>query len=29
MVMDTLGDKLAKTEVETLCDRKARRIENL
>ena len=29
MVMDTLGDTLAKTEVETLCDRKAGRIENL
>ena len=29
MVMDTLGNKLAKTEVETLCDRKAGRIENL
>ena len=29
MVMDTLGDKLAKTEVETLCDRKAGRIQNL
>ena len=29
MVMDTLGDKLPKTEVETLCDRKAGRIENL
>ena len=29
MVMDTLGDTLAKTELETLCDRKAKRIENL
>ena len=29
MVMDTLGDTLAKTEVETLCDRKAGKIENL
>ena len=27
--MDTLSDTLAKTEVETLCDRKAGRIENL
>ena len=29
MVMDTLGDTLAKTKLETLCDRKAKRIENL
>ena len=29
MVMDTLGYKLAKAKVETLCDRKAGRIENL
>ena len=29
MVMDTLSDTLAKTEVETLCDRKAGTIENL
>ena len=29
MLMDTLSDTLAKTEVETLCDRKAERIENL
>ena len=29
MVMDTLSDTLAKTKVETLCDRKAGRIENL
>ena len=29
MVMDTLVDTLAKTELETLCDQKAKRIENL
>ena len=29
MVINTLSDTLAKTEVETLCDRKAERIENL
>ena len=29
MVMDTLGATLAKTEVETLCDRKDGTIENL
>ena len=28
MVMDTLGDTLAKTEVKTLRGRKARRIRN-
>ena len=28
MVMDTLGETLAKTDVKTLRDRKARRIEN-
>ena len=29
MVIDTLGDTLAKKEVETLCDEKAGRIEYL
>ena len=29
MVMNTLGDTLAKTEVKTLRDRKTKRIENL
>ena len=29
MVMDTLGDMSAKTDVETLCDRKAKRIKKL
>ena len=29
MVMDTLSDTLPKTEVETLCVTKARKIENL
>ena len=29
MVMDTLGDTLAKTELQTLRDRKARRIKNV
>ena len=29
MVMDTLGDMLAKTDVQTLFDRKAKRIEKL
>ena len=29
MVMDTLGDMSAKTDVETLFDRKAKRIKKL
>ena len=29
MVMDTLGDTLEKTEVQTLLERKARIIQNL
>ena len=29
IVMDTLGDTLAKTTVKTLRDRKSRRVENL